>query len=70
MAIFEIRSSGARRDLVKRFERKAKGQAVNELVDIHLMHCARAETLETLLAASLEYVVDADLAAEIRRALP
>lgn len=46
MSVFEIVSSGDRRSLVERFNRKSKQQAISELVDIHLTHCTRIERLE------------------------
>ncbi|WP_109513572.1 hypothetical protein [Pseudomonas ovata] len=57
MSFFEIVSSGDRRSLVERFNRKSKQQAISELVDIHLTHCTRIERLEaeneTLKAAAM-----------------
>lgn len=49
MPIFEVVSGGDRRSLMKRFERKSKQQAISELVDFHLLNCARIEKLETEL---------------------
>ena len=46
MPIFEVVSGGDRRSLMKRFERKSKQQAISELVDFHLLNCARIEKLE------------------------
>ncbi|HCF2464799.1 TPA: hypothetical protein NIA54_002198 [Pseudomonas aeruginosa] len=46
MAIIEVVSGGDRRSLMKRFERKSKQQAISELVDFHLLNCARIENLE------------------------
>ncbi|ELO0933350.1 hypothetical protein RZD37_006052, partial [Pseudomonas aeruginosa] len=46
MAIIEVVSGGDRRSLMKRFERKSKQQAISELVDFHLLNCARIEKLE------------------------
>ncbi|MFU7191695.1 MULTISPECIES: hypothetical protein [Pseudomonas] len=46
MAIYEVVSGGDRQSLFKRFMHKSKMQAISELVDIHLLHCRRIETLE------------------------
>lgn len=78
MSVFEVRSSGDRRSLVKRFMGKSKQDAVSELVDIHLMHCTRAEKLEALLREVLSEVPhgwgasfsESELAEKIRKALP
>jgi hypothetical protein len=78
MAVMEVVSSGDRRSLVQRFERKSKQQAVSELVDIHLTHCTRAEKLEGLLREVLSEVPhgwgasfsESELAEKIRQALP
>lgn len=51
MSVFEIVSSGDRRSLVERFNRKSKQQAISELVDIHLTHCTRIERLEAEIEA-------------------
>lgn len=78
MSVFEVVSSGDRRSLIQRFERKSKQQAISELVDIHLMHCNRAEKLEGLLRDVLSEVPhgwgasfsDSELAEKIRQTLP
>ncbi len=78
MSVFEVHGSGNRSDLIKRFERKSKQQAISELVDIHLTHCNRAERLEALLEEVLNEVPhgwgasfsDSDLAQRIRAQLP
>ena len=49
MPVFEVVSGGDRRSLMKRFERKSKQQAISELVDFHLLNCARIEKLERAL---------------------
>lgn len=51
MSVFEVVSSGDRRSLVERFNRKSKQQAISELIDIHLMHCTRIERLEAEIEA-------------------
>ncbi|MEL7937615.1 hypothetical protein [Pseudomonas delhiensis] len=50
MSVFEVVSGGDRRSLIKRFERKSKQQAISELVEFHLLNCARIEKLEQELA--------------------
>lgn len=78
MSVFEVVSSGDRRSLIQRFERKSKQQAISELIDIHLTHCNRAEKLEGLLREVLSEVPhgwgasfsDSELAEKIRQALP
>lgn len=78
MSVFEVVSSGDRRSLIQRFERKSKQQAISELVDIHLTHCNRAEKLEGLLREVLSEVPhgwgasfsESELAEKIRQALP
>jgi len=50
MAVFEVVSGGDRRSLILRFERKSKQQAISELVDFHLLSCARIDKLELELA--------------------
>lgn len=44
-----VRAGSDRRSLMKRFERKSKQQAISELVDFHLLNCARIEKLERAL---------------------
>ncbi|MGS6394309.1 hypothetical protein ACVG01_17165 [Pseudomonas aeruginosa] len=56
MAIIEVVSGGDRRSLMKRFERKSKQQAISELVDFHLLNCARIEKLEAERDAALARV--------------
>lgn len=78
MAILEVVCAGDRRSLVKRFMSKSKGQAVSDLVDIHLAHCTRIERLEELLSEILDEVPhrwgasfsDSDIADRIRAELP
>lgn len=78
MSVFEVHSSGDRRSLIKRFMGKSKQDAVSQLVDIHLTHCARAEKLEALLREVLSEVPhgwgasfsESELAEKIRAALP
>lgn len=56
MPVFEVIGGGDRRSLIKRFERKSKHDAVSELVDFHLLHCSRIETLEAEAQALREEV--------------
>lgn len=56
MPVFEVVSGGDRRSLMKRFERKSKQQAISELVDFHLLNCARIEKLEAERDAALARV--------------
>ncbi len=78
MSVFEVRSGGDRRSLVKRFMGKNKQDAVSQLVDMHLAHCVRAEHIEELLKEILNEVPyrwgqsfrDSDLAEKIRFFLP
>ncbi|MBF3166498.1 hypothetical protein HKW72_01225 [Pseudomonas aeruginosa] len=58
MAIIEVVSGGDRRSLMKRFERKSKQQAISELVDFHLLNCARIEKLEAERDAALARVAE------------
>ena len=58
MPIFEVVSGGDRRSLMKRFERKSKHQAISELVDFHLLNCARIEKLETERDAALAEIAE------------
>lgn len=58
MPIFEVVSGGDRRSLMKRFERKSKQQAISELVDFHLLNCARIEKLETERDAALAEIAE------------
>ncbi|MCY0343711.1 hypothetical protein OV085_17270, partial [Pseudomonas aeruginosa] len=67
MAIIEVVSGGDRRSLMKRFERKSKQQAISELVDFHLLNCARIEKLEAERDAALARV--AELEANLGAAL-
>ncbi|WP_205578690.1 hypothetical protein, partial [Pseudomonas aeruginosa] len=61
MAIIEVVSGGDRRSLMKRFERKSKQQAISELVDFHLLNCARIEKLEAERDAALARVAELEL---------
>lgn len=56
MPVFEVIGGSDRRSLIKRFERKSKHDAVSELVDFHLLHCSRIETLEAEAQALREEV--------------
>ncbi|MCZ9710613.1 hypothetical protein NB861_26350 [Pseudomonas aeruginosa] len=58
MPVFEVVSGGDRRSLMKRFERKSKQQAISELVDFHLLNCARIEKLEAERDAALARVAE------------
>ncbi|MCO7708891.1 hypothetical protein [Pseudomonas aeruginosa] len=61
MPVFEVVSGGDRRSLMKRFERKSKQQAISELVDFHLLNCARIEKLEEERDAALARVAGLEL---------
>lgn len=56
MSVFEVRGGNDRRSMIKRYERKAKQDAIRELVD--LIHCnwSKIEQLEDQLASRLAAV--------------
>ncbi|MDG3878090.1 hypothetical protein L5B10_29760 [Pseudomonas aeruginosa] len=68
MPVFEVVSGGDRRSLMKRFERKSKQQAISELVDFHLLNCARIEKLEAERDAALARVAELERQEPVVRA--